>query len=164
MSNKSSWTTQPFAFLGGLGIVSLIDDLLSLHGWVQQWVDAWQAITRPIWDFTLGWLFALFDMTVPWFVADYLTVTAIAFGMIARLFFYEQRNLGVKPPRSLDDWISMLSIVASTFIWPLLWIYLIIIMIEKGRQLASSFITYFSTLGWAALIIAFSYALMFSGA
>lgn len=74
----------PYVVIGAIGLLSLIDGLLTFHRWIDQWIDAWQATTRPIWEFAFGWIFAFFNMDIPPLFCDYLTVGVIVTGMFIR--------------------------------------------------------------------------------
>ena len=74
----------PFAIIGALGVFSFVSGLMDLADGVQDWVDAWRVVTRPIWEFLFGWAFEWLDWQFPWWLKDYLTLGLIHFGMYAR--------------------------------------------------------------------------------
>ena len=74
----------PFVLLGVLGIFSVVGTFLSLEENIALTLEAWRAVTRPIWDFLLGWAFELFSYDVPWWLKDYLTVGLVTCSMVFR--------------------------------------------------------------------------------
>lgn len=83
----SDFMGQPvFALLGAIGLLSLVSGFLAIDEGIKDWLDAWKSITRPIWDFLLGWAFSLVDWTLPNWAKDYLTVGIIVHGMRIRAF------------------------------------------------------------------------------
>lgn len=84
---------QPFAIVGAFGLVAIIDGFINIPGYIGQWVDAWQTITRPVWEFLFGWIFEYFKITMPWWVKDYLTMGLIAAGMEVRSTIYDRQFL-----------------------------------------------------------------------
>lgn len=76
--------SRALALLGAIGLFGMVDDFITLSEGIQNWVDAWQAITRPVWDFLFGWFFNWLNWPFPWCLKDYLSVGVINYGMTAR--------------------------------------------------------------------------------
>ncbi len=66
-----------FALLGAIGLFSLTSGFLTIDDGIRDWLNAWKSITRPVWDFLLGYLFAWIGWTVPNWLKDYLTLGVI---------------------------------------------------------------------------------------
>lgn len=75
---------QPFAVLGALGIISMIRDLITLHGDILVLIHAYQSMTQPIWSFLFGWVFDWLQAPFPGWIKDYLTLGTIISGANAR--------------------------------------------------------------------------------
>ena len=75
--------------MGAIGIFSFVSGLIELADGVQDWIDAWRAITRPIWNFLLGWFFEWSNWQFPWWLKDYLTCGLVNSGMVIRTYFYD---------------------------------------------------------------------------
>ena len=76
----------PFAFLGAMGIFSIVGNFMTLEENIYQTLEAWRAVTRPIWDFLLGWMFDWIEWEHKWLLKDYLTLAAVTFGATVRTF------------------------------------------------------------------------------
>ncbi len=109
---------KPLAFLGAIGIVSMLNGVMSFSPDVLKLIHAFQSVTQPIWDLLLGWAFSFFHLKFPWWLKDYLTM-----GVITTGGFY--RALGAE--RSLNDDVRLSSVLSFTltigFIltWPIVW-------------------------------------------
>lgn len=142
----------PFALLGAVGLLSLIQDLMQWQEHIGAWLDAWQAVTRPIWDFLLGWLFEWFGWEMPWWAKDYLTMGAIGSGARFRVGMAAGGSLFRSIPNALITFVS----------WPF-WVAIAFrdLLTEHGdRESAAVFLESFL---YALLIIAINYALIFGG-
>jgi hypothetical protein len=78
----------PFTLLGVMGIFSIVANFMTLEENIYQTVEAWRSVTRPIWDFLLGWPFELIGWEIPWWVKDYLTMGVITLGGMFRALKY----------------------------------------------------------------------------
>lgn len=85
---------SPFALLGAIGLLSLAQDLLQWHEWIGAWLDAWQAVSRPVIGFLFGWIPDLFGWPFPWWAKDYLAVGIIHSGMNFRMSSLIPDNIG----------------------------------------------------------------------
>ncbi len=94
----------PFTILGMMGLFSIVGNFMTLEENIYQTLEAWRSVTRPIWDFLLGWLFEWIGWEMPWWVKDYLTMGVITTAAAARAdigettaqlshFMYVPRNL-----------------------------------------------------------------------
>lgn len=136
---------QPFILLGAIGLVSLVDGLVDLPSDIGLWIDAWQAVTRPIWNFLLGWLFAFFSIDFPWWVADYLTLGFITLGS------------GIRVAKIYGADVSVIDAFKASYLI-LIWPYLSYLVLTDERRYAMIFLESFV---WAAIIIAIAYATIF---
>lgn len=84
------------AILGAIGFVSLLGDLIHLQETMLSIIEAFRALTRPVW----GFIFRAFPFEVYGWVKDYLTMGVIVGGMQVRAFavnweFVRQRVFAV---------------------------------------------------------------------
>lgn len=135
---------QPFALLGAVGILGLVDGLLQLPKYLAQWVNAWQEITRPVWEFLLGWFFSIFDMSVPFYVSDYFTMVAITAAACFRV---------IKADEKKDHYDALIFI---SLFWPVV-IYL---MFRKDNDRELMYV-FFEAFIYAVTIAAIFYAITF---
>ncbi|MBR9884380.1 MAG: hypothetical protein GYB21_12305 [Oceanospirillales bacterium] len=135
---------QAFALLGAIGILALVDSLIQLPKYLAQWVNAWQEITRPVWEFLLGWIFSLFDMSVPFYVSDYFTMAAITAGACFKV---------IKADEKEDHYDALIFI---SLLWPLA-IYLVF---RKGNDMELVYIL-LEVFIYAAIIVAIFYSITF---
>ncbi len=77
---------QPLAFLGAVGIVSMLKGLITLHEDILMIILAYQSVTQPIWGFLIGWLFEWMGWAFPSWLKDYLTMGMIAGAASARAY------------------------------------------------------------------------------
>ncbi|MEO1775640.1 MAG: hypothetical protein AAFS07_11880 [Pseudomonadota bacterium] len=139
MSNalKEVTGSTPFALLGAVGLLSLVSDFVGLADDVRALMEAWKAVTRPIWDVTLGPIFQWFGWPLPWWLKDYLTMGVIHAAMALRAKRALWRS-GAKqahaarpdaPARAdLDDERAFVGLTKWLVIllWCLLWPYVLI--------------------------------------
>lgn len=111
------------AVLGAIGLLNITSSFLVLDQNIRDTIDAWQAVTRPVWDYLFGWLFNAFGIDFLWWHKDYLTSGLVFSGMYHRAMkdgypdFYDTK----KTPRG-----SPLTYILIAFIfWPIAF-YLII--------------------------------------
>ena len=71
----------PFVLLGVLGLFSIVGTFMTLEENIAETLRAWRTVTRPIWEFLFSWPF---DLSLPWFLKDYLTLGVIVLGMQMR--------------------------------------------------------------------------------
>ncbi len=84
---------QPvFALLGAVGMFGLASGFLTIDQGIQDWLNAWLHITRPVWDFLLGGVFDWFGWTLPNLLKDYLTLGVISASMRHRARRVIMRN------------------------------------------------------------------------
>lgn len=74
----------PFVFLGVISLFSIASTFLELQEGIAESLDAWKAVTRPFWDFLLSRALGYFDLSLPWWTKDYLTLCVIISGMLIR--------------------------------------------------------------------------------
>ena len=111
---KSFVRRVPGGILGGIGVVSVLSGAIDLHSQVLTVIHAYQAVTRPIWDYTIGTVLQMFGWSIPDLVKDYLTMGIIVsvseFMAIARNSYVERRS------RNVGVWKSIISILRVMFI------------------------------------------------
>lgn len=172
-------TRQPFAALGALALLSLADDLLQLHEWIEHWISAWRGITFPIWDFLLGPLLRRFDLHLSDWMKDYLSIGLVVFGMNLRSRLYEVSmrtrsdgpqmvvwHLGPFPVCAYDESNALLNVLFSLLdflegilLWPAIIVNRVYRSI-RGYDLArEKLVIFMETLVWVLMLVAFSYAL-----
>lgn len=147
---------SPFALLGGIGLFSLVSDFLTLQEDIQNWIAAWEAVTRPIWEFMLGWLFKYLNIPFSDWIKDYFTMGFITLGGAIRLslsdevFIEEIRDLG-------NAW----SVPFNFLLWPIavgwaLWEA----ALGNGDE---AHMLFFEAFVYAAVLVAINYGLVLSG-
>lgn len=82
----------PATFLAALGLLSLASNVLDIQKNVQDWIDAWTTVTRPVWDYTIALLAPLLGFDLKNWMKDYLTVGVIVAGMHIRFRFVYERQ------------------------------------------------------------------------
>lgn len=147
---------QPFALLGAVGLVSMLKSVITLHEDVVFVVEAYQTVTRPIWDYLLGWL----GLDLSPFMKDYLTVSAIFAGAVSRIFVTDQKD------ESTDGliWSHIIGFIGGMIFWPfffLLYTGHLLLPAEEGDTDVKYANMFFSSLLWSAIILATSYGLFF---
>ena len=167
-------TNRLGAFFGAVGILTFADAAIDFHHYVGDWIQIWTSITRPVWDFLLGWVFDYFGMSVPWWVKDYLTMGVITFGMSLRTMTSSEGGDTLadlfRPKRlvsfnwSLSDTFQN-SPLLWALLWPTVWAYAVyyIIWSEFVDGDLKAIATFFESFAYALLVIASSYALIFYG-
>lgn len=144
---------QPFALLGAVALLSLAQDLLTWQENINTWLNAFQAVTRPIWDFLLGWFFEWVGWEFPCRVKDYLTVGVVMSGMSLRTRIYSMGRPSLM-------WACSESLLV-TFLWPILLLVMIRISLVRNDALIGVF---WEAGIWVLIIIAVNYALLYGGA
>lgn len=74
----------PFVILGVLGILSIVGTFITLEENIALTLEAWRSVTRPIWQFLIGWLFELIGLVLPWYAKDYFSLGAVTVAMHIR--------------------------------------------------------------------------------
>lgn len=72
--------------MSALTLLSLASTWVEWQQHVAVWIDAWRSVTRPVWDFLLGWLFSWIGWELPWWVKDYLTMAVVCAAGFSRAF------------------------------------------------------------------------------
>lgn len=75
---------QPFAVLGGLGLVGLVDQAINWQRQLGQWVMAWASFSNRVAEFTFGWLVDLLPFTMPVIWKDYATMSLLTAAALLR--------------------------------------------------------------------------------
>ena len=167
---------QPFAILGAIALLSLARDLLQLHSWLSTWIDAWQAITRPISTFLLGGFFKWLHLALSDKLKDYFSIGLVVFGMNFRAGMYATTHsehlathfLGIRLFSFRSD--NRLAIIADTillflealFFWPAVILFRISFFLQERKRSAVSefqFYIFLETFVWTLIAIALSYGL-----
>ena len=146
---------QPFAILGALAFISLIDNILTLQTTLENIVTAFQAVTRPVWEFLLGWL----PWDLPGWVADYLTMGMVVSGMWFRALLVENDD-------DLGVFTFLIAVLSNGLLWPLSLPYFAYVTLDRlrsGKKIDPSYIVFWETGLWAIVLIAINYALIFGG-
>lgn len=128
--------SAPFVLLGALGIVSIVGTFTTLEENIALTLEAWRTITRPVWDFLLGWVFDLAGWRLPWWLKDYLTIGAVTCGMTLRRLktvargwgkvFSQSKLAHVKPEKFLRWKYLLLIVFVSLLLWPVEYLQAII--------------------------------------
>ena len=129
---KDLFSTGPFVFLNANGLFSIVGQFMSLEENVYQTLEAWRTVTRPIWEFFLGWLFEWVGWEMPWWAKDYLTMGPITGASVVRARAYLHK-VAFNPP-ALDVVMFAIEkvfriIPECLLFWPVL---LILFIIERG--------------------------------
>ena len=142
----------PFTFVGAISLFGLVDGFLDLSDHFESWMAAWDAFSRAIWDFLLGWLLEWFGLHLPEILKDYLTVGLISVGALGRLLIPVVGFKGLLDPKILR--IAGIFLIAWPFGIPA-------IMKNEDRETRYLF---FESFIYALILIAANYAFLFSGA
>ncbi len=167
-------TNRLGAFFGAVGILTFADAAIDFHHYMGDWIQIWTSITRPVWDFLLGWVFDYFGMSVPWWVKDYLTMGVITFGMSLRTMTSNEGSDTLADLFLSKRLVSFNWSLTETFqdspllwvlLWPKVWAYVVsyIIWDEFVDGDLKAIATFFESFAYALLVIASSYALIFYG-
>lgn len=125
---KDFTASTPFALLGAFGLLGLADGFLTIPDQVQVMLTAWENVTRPIWDFLLGWIFKTLNLSFPNWLKDYLTVGVVHYGMFRR--GWGSFNATTKASGQLRASVIAYILAAVAF-WPL-WATVFIIKISSS--------------------------------
>ncbi len=174
----------PFTILGMMGLFSIVGNFMTLEENIHQTLEAWRSVTRPIWDFLLGWLLEWIGWELSWWIKDYLTMGVIVVSAQGR---------GVKnDPDWQETWDSriMLLLVGALLIpvWPLIFVFIVrsfyvlrlgaraihlgeLADMDVDPELAASNnslkqrnMIFFETFIFAFMLIAINYSFVISGA
>ncbi len=174
----------PFTILGMMGLFSIVGNFMTIEENIYQTLEAWRSVTRPIWEFLLGWLFEWIGWEMPWWMKDYLTMGAIVAGAQGR---------GTKIDLDWrDTWLfrigTPLILALMIPVWPLIFVSLYwsfkallrsarairlseLADVEVDPELTASndrlklrAMIFFETFIFAFILIAINYAFVFSGA
>ncbi|MEM9141324.1 MAG: hypothetical protein AAGB15_15955 [Pseudomonadota bacterium] len=147
----------PFTLLGAIGLFSLVSDFVALQKDIDRWIDAWKSVTRPIWDFLLGWLFDWIGWAMPWWLKDYLTVGLIVGGMAVRLLIVSKTwNFEAS---------TFVGLILSVFLWPFTLYHAVVDLHfdEVNDAETQNRWVFWETGIYLLILIAVNYALIFGG-
>lgn len=125
---------QPFMVLAAIGVISTFHELTNLRDWLETIILAWQSMTRPFWDWTIGWLLGLIGWSLPRFLADYLTLSAIIASISMRAlrvlndYYLASSKKPAKDPIAVPLWKHALGVVDRWIFLFLRWPFVLIII------------------------------------
>lgn len=64
--------TQAGAIFGAIGSLSIINGMIELKGFIEEFLLVWELIVHPIFDATIGWIVESFGLRVSPWVTDYV--------------------------------------------------------------------------------------------
>ena len=80
---------------------------------------AYQEVTHPIWDYTLGLVLEFWEIDLPWWGKDYLTIGVILAGASQRAWRTVELTEAAKSRSPLHRWLfSIFELVMGTIGWP----------------------------------------------
>ena len=166
----------PFVILGAIGLFSIVGTFVTLEDNIAMSLEAWRTVTRPIWDFILGWIFDYFKVELPFYLYDYLTMGLISTAMYFRYSIANIRAHYAENPteRSMNTreilagtspafFLALLSII---LIWPFIWYlglrgFSVVANDEKqARSLSKSIGVFWETAVFSLILIAINYTLV----
>lgn len=173
------FSRMPFSILSAFGILSFARSALDVRTQIDAWIEAWQAITRPMISFVLGWIPGLFEISFPPIAQDYLSMSIIAGGALWRAFWRQQEaldyyaGLDKKTEAFLsvyDFFRSLPVLMVMSLLWPihlpvLVFSYALLALFhfrdqeagQKKHRVKEILFTYLEAFVIAALLIAVSY-------
>ncbi|MEL7464843.1 MAG: hypothetical protein AAFN79_12290 [Pseudomonadota bacterium] len=142
---------------------------MTLEENIYQTLEAWRAVTRPIWDFLFGWIFDLVGLRLPWWVKDYLTM-----GLIAGFALF--RVIDKPADEKRMSFLTTAAVILITLLtWPVSFLlqlifssYLVLPVrsddeTKRGVELGKESIIYFRAFVIAIVFIAINYVFVLSG-
>ena len=157
---------------GAIGIVSTLSFLIKLPEEIQLLVSAFQAVTHPFWDFSLGRALDLVKLDFPWWFKDYFTVGLIIGGAESRVYAMALKEgaadtyLFDMPPHKKARYYFKI-VTKNLFIWPATLAFYARNFLSWHNGLPRWYVlpkkyykVYFEFLAWTAVIIFFSYGIM----
>lgn len=150
---------MPLAILGAIGLVSFAGSIFQFEQHIGVGVHVWQAATRPLWEFFLGWLFDWLGTEFPLWAKDYATV-----GLITAFASLRQET-NDKKDLPLTGIISYL--IIACVLWPVTVISTVVALFQ-GKIVVfangDSAVLFSETYLYAAAFIVINYALIVFGA
>ena len=109
---------QAGAFGGALTLANMIDDIVKWKGLIGEMLGAWILVVHPIFDYTIGLPFELFQINVPDPIKDYCLIGMVMAGSYVRLHIVHNRS------RTIDDEyydirFLIIKFVLNIVAWPL---------------------------------------------
>ncbi|MEL7464858.1 MAG: hypothetical protein AAFN79_12365 [Pseudomonadota bacterium] len=149
----------PFAFLGAMGIFSIVGNFMTLEENIYQTLEAWRSVTRPIWDFLLGWLFEWVGWKMNSHLKDYLTMATITTAALLRVQIYLRDHIK-------DVFTSKLAnILFLGFTWPIVLTMSVPLLIYEGEYKDNNTLfVFFETFLYFLVLLAINYVFIFNGA
>jgi hypothetical protein len=152
---------QLLAIAGAFSLIGLIKDFLTWQHDLGLWIDAFRAFTRPIATFLFGWILALFHLSFPEWLKDYLTVGLISSAAFLCMIFYRYIRY-IFANESNIDVISR--IFALLLAWPIAILTFAVLYVTDSDENRKTTRIFASVYIYAFLIIALNYAFIAGGA
>jgi len=132
----------------------MLKGLITLHEDVLVLVNAYQAVTQPVLDFLLGWLFRWLDWPFPWWAKDYLTMSVVVAAASTRSSLLVMRE----GYRNVSPSFRLLSTFFASLFWPLELLGNSVMLLSRPGY-RPYLGTFFEFIFWTLIIIATSYGL-----
>jgi hypothetical protein len=100
---------------GAFGLLGLVGEATRIHYAIQSWLEAYQAVMRPLVGFLFGWIAAAFGTDFPDQLKDYVIVGLFTAGGIFRYYWYYHRPVVLSK--------GIYTSVIAFFAWPVFFIY-----------------------------------------
>ena len=115
---------QPFAILSAFGLLSFAHDAIHWHQYFATWIDAWQAVTRPVVQAIFGWLPAWLHPPFPDWSKDYATMGLIVSGCSSRAILVTYGEKTHSPILTIAYGVGTTVIIfaIATISWPLIFL------------------------------------------
>jgi branched-subunit amino acid transport protein len=163
--------------------------VINVDSAVAAWIEIWNSITHPVWDFILYPLVRFWDVSIPWWFKDYLSVGVIITSALSRSGYFLTKKfpllvdiLKALFPKFLQHWLFFVPMIALYILtWPIMLIGNVAGSIwinwsKENRRLQSidegyrEFVSLINesdklalnTLVWFLLMVAFNYMLLFN--
>ena len=112
---------QAGSFGGALTLANMIDDIVKWKGLIGEMLGVWILVVHPIFDYTIGLPFELFQINVPDPIKDYCLIGMVMGGSYVRLHIAHNRS---RTTTTIDDDYYDIRFLIITFVfnivaWPL---------------------------------------------
>lgn len=169
-----NWWTKPWAILGAIGFISVLKNVMVLPQDLAFVIDGFRAVSRPVMEFLLGWLFELINIDPPGWALDYFVVGFITAGALYRgsaVYYTSDTYKKFSKESSTSKFFYLCLAPASGIVmWPF---YIALIMrdlyvdseyvLDPGTRQGQETPQFLETFIYAAIILAVAYALAFGG-
>lgn len=129
---------QPMAILGALGFISLLSGVAKIHEDMRFLIEAFQTMTHPIWEYTLGPVVRWLGLPFPWWAKDYLTMGLIVGAALFRAFWTFTSVFGAQLGQRPDTRVLMANGFEFSVVNGIAWPFALAAMLYMRVRLRSS--------------------------